>query len=295
MISESLARYLWPSADAVGRRLITIGAEAESDGAPAWQTVVGVVEDARYRELERGRFDLYVPFTQVSMGLNHLVIRTEGDPARLAAALRSEVRRADPNFAIESITPLRGLVDDVMRPWRFNMTMASLLAGLAAGLAAFGLFGAVAYGVSRRTKEISVRRALGAQGRRRAAARLGTRVRAHPARGPRSVSGLRFLPASCCARFSSVWRRGKRGRSPRSPRCSSPCARRRVCWPPGGRRGSIRSRRSERPSDRGKKHLRMPLRPGRPEPSTSPARSSEARHGAEPERARERCGADRKS
>ena len=163
LVSESLAQYLWPSGDAVGRRLIAIGAEAESDDAPAWQTVVGVVEDARYRELERGRFDLYVPFTQVSMSLNHLLIRTRGDPARLAAALRSAVLRADPNFVIDSITPLRALVDDVMRPWRFNMTMATLLAGLATGLAAIGLFGAVAYGVARRTKEIGVRRALGAQ------------------------------------------------------------------------------------------------------------------------------------
>ena len=163
MVSESLARYLWPSGDAVGRRLIAIGAEAESDDAPAWQTVVGVVEDARYRELERGRFDLYVPFTQVSMSLNHLVIRTQGDPAGFAAALQSEVQQADPNFVIESITPLRDLVDDVMRPWRFNMTMATLLAGLATGLAAIGLFGTVAYGVARRTKEIGVRRALGAQ------------------------------------------------------------------------------------------------------------------------------------
>ena len=163
MVSESLVRYLWPSGDAVGRRLIAVGAEAESDDAPAWHTVVGIVEDARYRELDRGRFDLYVPFTQVSMSLNHLVIRTEGDPARLAAALRSEVQRADPNFVIDSIAPLRGLVDDVMRPWRFNMTMAALLAGLATGLAAIGLFGTVAYGVTRRTREIGVRRALGAQ------------------------------------------------------------------------------------------------------------------------------------
>ena len=163
LVSESLARYLWPSGEAVGRRLIAIGAAAGSDGAPAWQSVVGVVEDARYREIERGRFGLYVPFTQVSMGLNHLVVRTEDDPARLAAALRAEVRRADPNFVVQSVAPLRGLVDGAMRPWRFNMTMATLLAGLALGLAAVGLFGTVAYGVARRTREIGVRRALGGQ------------------------------------------------------------------------------------------------------------------------------------
>ena len=163
IVGESLARYLWPSGAAVGRRLIAVGAEARSDGGPAWQTVVGVVADARYREVERPRFDLYVPFAQVSMGLNHLVIRSEGDPTRLAGALRSEVRRADPNFVIESIAPLGGVVDDVLRPWRFNMMMASLLAALATGLAAVGLFGTVAYGVTRRTREIGVRRALGAQ------------------------------------------------------------------------------------------------------------------------------------
>ena len=165
VVSESLAGSLWPSTEPLGRRLIAIGAEAESDDSPAWQTVVGVVADARYRELERGRFDLYVPFTQAPMRLNHLVIRTEGDPAQLAPAIRSEVRRADPNFVIGSTTPLRSLVDDVLRPWRFNMTMATLLAALATGLAAIGLFGAVAFGVARRTREIAVRRAVGARTR----------------------------------------------------------------------------------------------------------------------------------
>ncbi|MYD71452.1 MAG: FtsX-like permease family protein [Acidobacteria bacterium] len=163
VVSESLARYLWPTSEPLGRRLIAIGAQAEADDSPAWQTVVGVVGDARYRELERGRFDLYVPFTQVPMNLNHLVIQTEGDPAQLAPAIRSEVHLADPNFVIGSIAPMRSLIDNVLRPWQFNMTMATLLAALATGLAAIGLFGAVAFDVARRTREIAVRRAVGAR------------------------------------------------------------------------------------------------------------------------------------
>ena len=163
VVSASLARYLWPSGEAIGQRLIALGAEAGSNDAPTWQTVVGVVDDARYREIERARLDLYVPFTQVAMGVNHLVVRTDGAPAQHAPDLRAAVQRADPAFVVESTTPLSGLVDGVMRPWRFNMTLAALLAGLATGLAAIGLFGTVAYSVTRREREIGVRRALGAQ------------------------------------------------------------------------------------------------------------------------------------
>ena len=142
--------------------------EAETLRRAAYRGLLARVRELRGVEAAGGT--LLLPFEHGVVGVDggvvleaEIVIRTDGDPAALAAAVASEVRRADPNFVIDAVAPLRGLVDAVMHPWRFNMTMAALLAGVAIVLAAIGLFGAVAYGVARRTREIGVRRALGAQ------------------------------------------------------------------------------------------------------------------------------------
>ncbi len=162
VVSESLARSLWPDQNPIGQRLIAIGAELGSAEDPVWQSVVGVVRNARYREIERPRFNVYVPFTQVPMNAGNVVVRTAGSPAAVTNAVRDALQRQDPNLVVRSAVTLSSLVSTVMQPWRFNMTMSSLFAAIALLLSAIGLFGSVAHGVADRTREIGLRRSLGA-------------------------------------------------------------------------------------------------------------------------------------
>jgi predicted permease len=87
IVSEGLARVLSPDGRAVGRKLITLDGPKDAAGQPVWQTVVGVVKDARYRELTRSRLDIYLPHTQADASIRSLVVRaTEGD-ARVRAGV----------------------------------------------------------------------------------------------------------------------------------------------------------------------------------------------------------------
>lgn len=162
LVGESTARQLWPGETAIGKRVVVTGAAIETAEGPAWQTVIGVVADTRHREISRDRLDVYVPFSQVAMELRHVVVRTERDPLLLAAALREAVTTVDPVQRVGSLRTLDSLVSSARRPWQFNMTLALWLGGVGTVLAALALFGTVAHGVSQRTREIGVRRALGA-------------------------------------------------------------------------------------------------------------------------------------
>jgi putative ABC transport system permease protein len=166
IVSRSLARRAWPDESPLGKRLNTYPAKSElKDGVfinVEWLTVVGVVEDARYRGIQNPRLDVFLPYTQVSDDLHHLVVRTRGEPLALAGAVREQVRALDANAGLGELATMQGLVDRALAPWRFASALLGGFALAALLLTASGLFAVLHHFVSGRIREIAIRMALGA-------------------------------------------------------------------------------------------------------------------------------------
>jgi putative ABC transport system permease protein len=154
IISQSLARKLWPNANPVGRKLIDIGQAHE---------VVGVVGDARSTSLDQNPVDmLYIPLWQRPQNSSSILVRTAMDPKSIAAALRAAVWGADGDVPVPEERTLEQIMSESVARRRFQMTLVLLFAIAALALAAFGTYGVVSYAVARRRAEIGIRIALGA-------------------------------------------------------------------------------------------------------------------------------------
>jgi putative ABC transport system permease protein len=158
IINEYLARQLFPNRSALGEKL-TAGSNVPGP------IVVGVVKDSSQVSYELpARAEVYIPYQQFIFAtfMSTIVVRTEGDPTALAAALRKQVWAVDPNQPVVKVETMEEVIaNSIWRP-RFSAWIFSVLSGLSVLLTAIGVYGVVAYTSTLRAREMGIRVALGA-------------------------------------------------------------------------------------------------------------------------------------
>jgi putative ABC transport system permease protein len=159
LVNQTMARRFWRGESPLGHRIRAGNATRDE-----WATVVGVVGDVRHDALNSAlEPELYQPFAQNRLGGMSVVIRTDGDPMRLATTAVAAVRAIDRDVPIGAVRSLRQVAAASLTPRRTVLSLLGVFALVGVVLAIAGTYGVVAHHVASRTREFGIRMALGAR------------------------------------------------------------------------------------------------------------------------------------